>query len=199
MRVVARRRFMDMRSAEREQVVDREITGVGEAAKAEVFRRLATDHLASGYRLARAILGSQAEAEDATHDAFVQAWRKWSSLRDPDRFEAWFERILVNTCRDRLRRRSRQRVTDLSGELVRPGPDPYGQVDERAALNAALARLSPDHRVVVALRYYRDLSTRQIADRLGIREGTVSSRLHHALRQLHERLDRDAHRGATDA
>jgi len=189
---------MDVRSVERSAVVDREITGIGEAAKAEVFRRLATDHLVSNYRLARAILGSPAEAEDATHDAFVQAWRKWSSLRDPDRFEAWFERILVNTCRDRLRRRARRPVRDLSDELTRLDRDPYPEVEERVALNAALARLSPDHRVVVALRYYRDLSTREIADELGIREGTVSSRLHNALRKLRERLDRDARRGATD-
>ena len=72
-------------------------------AAAEAFQALADEHLDAAYRLARIILRDQAEAQDATHDAFVQAWRKWSTLRDPDRFEAWFDRILVNACRDRLR------------------------------------------------------------------------------------------------
>ncbi len=180
-------------------MVDHEITSIGEAARAEVFRRLAADHLDASYRLARAILGNRAEAEDATHDAFVRAWRKWSSLRDPDRFEAWFERILVNTCRDRLRRSARRQVRDLSDELVRFGPDPIGRADDRALLTAALASLSPDHRLVVVLRFYRGLSTREIAEQLGIRHGTVSSRLHYALQQLRENLDHDAPRGTIDA
>ncbi len=71
--------------------------------RAQAFLRLADDHLDSGYRLARAILRDPTEAQDATHDAFEQAWRKWPSLRDPTRFQQWFDRILVNTCRDRLR------------------------------------------------------------------------------------------------
>ena len=71
--------------------------------RAEAFLRLADDHLDAAYRLARAILRDSTEAQDATHDAFEQAWRKWSTLRDPARFEPWFDRILVNTCRDRLR------------------------------------------------------------------------------------------------
>ena len=74
------------------------------------FRKLADRHLEASYRLACAILGNPAEAQDATHDAFVQAWRHWSTLRDPARFEHWFDKILVNTCRNRLRRASRWRT-----------------------------------------------------------------------------------------
>ena len=70
--------------------------------RARAFLRLADDHLDTAYRLARHILRDPTEAQDATHDAFEQAWRKWSTLRDPARFEHWFDRILVNTCRDRL-------------------------------------------------------------------------------------------------
>jgi RNA polymerase sigma-70 factor (ECF subfamily) len=152
------------------------------------FLRLADDHLDAAYRLARAILRDATEAQDATHDAFEQAWRKWSTLRDPARFEPWFDRILVNTCRDRLRSTRRQ-PTDISGELAITTSDPYGQAHDRDLLASAIAVLSPDHRVVVALRYYRDLPVEEIASRLGIPAGTVQSRLHYALKRLQAAID----------
>jgi RNA polymerase sigma-70 factor (ECF subfamily) len=161
----------------------------GTASKAAAFQRLAADHLDESYRLARAILGSRAEAEDATHDAFERAWRRWSTLRDPGHFEAWFARILVNSCRDRLRAASRRHVRDLSADLASGGPDPFRQTRERMILGRALADLSPDHRVVVALRYYRDLPAKEIARLVGTREGTVHSRLHYALRHLRMTLE----------
>jgi RNA polymerase sigma-70 factor (ECF subfamily) len=153
------------------------------------FLRLANEHLDAGYRLARAILHDPTEAQDATHDAFVQAWRRWSSLRDPARFEPWFDRILVNICRDRLRRASRWQATDISTEVALAAGDPIAPTHDRDALETALAALSPDHQVVVALRYFRDLPIDAIASRLGIPEGTVSSRLHHAHKRLHAALD----------
>jgi RNA polymerase sigma-70 factor (ECF subfamily) len=161
----------------------------GQAARAEAFRTLADRHLDASYRLAQVILGQRAEAEDATHDAFVTAWRNWSSLRDPERFEHWFDRILVNTCRNRLRHTSRRRTEDLSAEFEFPASDAYGPTDDRGLLQPAMARLGPDQRVVVALRFYRDLSIDQIADRLGVRPGTVKSRLHRALHGLRTSLD----------
>ena len=156
----------------------------GATSRAAAFTRLADEHLDASYRLARAIMGGQAEAEDATHDALIQAWRHWSQLRDQARFQQWFDRILVNTCRDRLRRSRRRPTQDLSPELAVADRDAIGQADDREQMRVALARLSPDHRVVVALRYYRDLTIDEIADRLAISPGTVSSRLHYALRDL---------------
>jgi RNA polymerase sigma-70 factor (ECF subfamily) len=148
------------------------------------FRRLADLHLDRAYRLARAILHDPGEARDATHDAFLQAWRKWATLRDPDRFEPWFDRILVNTCRNRLRSTNRL-PGDISAELALAAGDHVQEAEDRQVIGAALAALSPDHQVVVALRFYRDLPVRDIAARLGIAEGTVRSRLHYALRRLH--------------
>ena len=155
---------------------------------AAAFQALADEHLDAAYRLARVILRDQAEAQDATHDAFVQAWRRWSTLRDPDRFEAWFDRILVNACKDRLRRTNRTIARDISDELEIATPDPYTRTHERDAIEQALATLSADHRVVVALRFDRDLTTDEIARRLDVPVGTVSSRLHYALRKLHEAI-----------
>jgi RNA polymerase sigma-70 factor (ECF subfamily) len=153
------------------------------------FLRLADTHLDAAYRLARAILRDPGEAEDATHDAFVQAWRKWSTLRDPARFDQWFNRILVNTCRNRLQHASRWRTKDISAEVGIAAGDSFAQAHDRDVLGNAIATLSPDHRLVVALRYYLDLPVDEIASRLEIPAGTVQSRLHYALKRLHTAID----------
>lgn len=153
------------------------------------FARLADRELDRAYRLATVILGDPVEAQDATHDAVVAAWRRSGSLHDPDRFEPWFTRILVNTCRDRLRRRRRQPSVEI--DLARDmggSRDAYADVDDRLALDGAFDSLSPDHRVVVVLRYYADLSIEAIAERVGAPAGTVKSRLHHAMSRLHAAL-----------
>jgi RNA polymerase sigma-70 factor (ECF subfamily) len=158
-------------------------------ARPAAFARLADEHLDAAYRLARAILHDPSEAQDATHDALLQAWRKWSTLRDPSHFEPWFDRILVNICRNRLQHASRWQARDVSTEVAIVTGDPFGQAEDRDVLGNAIATLSADHRVVVALRYYRDLQVDEIANRLRIPAGTVQSRLHYALKQLHRVID----------
>jgi RNA polymerase sigma-70 factor (ECF subfamily) len=171
-------------------MADQDHRAVGEhAARADAFRMLADRHLDASYRLAHAILGQRAEAEDATHDAFVTAWRNWSTLRDVGLFEHWFDRILVNTCRNRLRRTSRWRTQDVFADLPLHAADAYGPTHDRELLWPAMARLAPDQRVVVALRFFKDMSIDAIADRLGTRPGTVKSRLHRGLRALRATLD----------
>jgi RNA polymerase sigma-70 factor (ECF subfamily) len=164
--------------------------------RSQAFRRFADSHLDAAYRLARAILRDSGEAQDATHDAFLQAWRKWSTLRDPGRFEQWFDRILINSCRNRLRHAARWQATDISAEVAIATGDPFGQAHDRDVIGAALATLSVDHRIVVALRYYRDLPVEEIARRLDIPPGTVQSRLHYALERLHRAIDGANPKGA---
>ena len=156
--------------------------------RAEAFLRLANHHLDAAYGLALAILRDAPDAQDATHDAFEQAWRKWSTLRDRSRFEPWFDRILVNTCRDRLRS-GRRAATDISVEVAIASGDPFAEAQDRDMLANAIAALPPEHRIVVALRYYRDLPVEEIASRLAIPPGTVHSRLHYALKRLHASID----------
>jgi RNA polymerase sigma factor (sigma-70 family) len=172
-------------------------SGTERDEQASAFIRLADEHLDASYRLARAILRDPHEAQDATHDAYVQAWRKWSTLRDRSRFEAWFDRILVNTCRNRLSRAGRTTPADISHELIPLGRDPIAQADDREVIGLAMRTLSADHRIVVALRYYRDLTIDDIAVRLSVPAGTVQSRLHYALERLQAAIEGDASRGGS--
>src|SRR5262245_24185493 len=80
------------------------------------FQALADTELDGAYRLAGVILGDRWQAEDATHDAVVQAWLRFDSLRDRDRFGAWFQRIVVNICRDRMRERARRPIA-VGGDI----------------------------------------------------------------------------------
>ena len=161
-------------------------------ARAEAFRRLVGATLDRAYSRAAVLLADRFEAEDAVHDAAERAWRAWESLRDAKQFEPWFDRILVNVCRDRLRRRRRVMEVELQ-------PDANAVVDGRAgehvaraadrdALVESLAALSVDERITVALRFEADLTIPAIARLTGAREGTVKSRLHGALRKLRVQL-----------
>ena len=158
------------------------------AARRVAFARFTEERLARAYRLAGVILRDADEAEDAVHDAGIQAWLHWADLRDETKADAWFDRIVVNECRARLRRR---RIAPLMVDAPpdREAPDAYGSFVERDALHGALARLDADHRIAVVLRHVEGLSPAEIAERTGTREGTVKSRLHYALRELRAALE----------
>jgi RNA polymerase sigma-70 factor (ECF subfamily) len=156
-------------------------------ARADAFRRLVGAALDRAYRRAAVILADRFEAEDAVHDAAERAWRSWGSLRDADRFEPWFDRILVNICRDRLRRRRRlaEIEVDAAGQVVDGrAAEHVARAADRDAITESLATLSIDERITVALRFEADLTIPAIARLMGAREGTVKSRLHTALRKL---------------
>ncbi|MGH2512270.1 MAG: RNA polymerase sigma factor [Candidatus Limnocylindrales bacterium] len=156
------------------------------------FARLADTHLDSAYRLATFILaGDRAEAEDAVHDAALRAWQHFDGLRDLSRFDAWFTRIVVNACRDRIGARRLRPISLPDGEPS-GAPDQVERLVDADALSRAMLTLSPEHRIVIALRYLGDLSIAEIAARTGERTGTVKSRLHYALRALRAVLDAEA-------
>jgi RNA polymerase sigma-70 factor, ECF subfamily len=152
----------------------------------QAFRRLIARELGATYRTAALLLGDQAEAEDATQDALLRAWQRWDQLEDEDRAGAWFGRILVNVCRDRLRKPRRAPVRWIPD---RAGPDTTAATVERDALRRAFRDLNRDQRIAVVLRYDLDLSIEAIAVRTDVPEGTVKSRLHHALRVLRAAYD----------
>jgi RNA polymerase sigma factor (sigma-70 family) len=167
-------------------------TVTGHQARADAFRRLLDADLLRYYGIAAAMLGDSVEAQDAVHDAAVSAWRHFTDLRDEARFAQWFDRILVNTCRDRLRARRRRDVVDIGAQLDDALPvsaDQASAVVAADAVERALRVLDADHLAVVVLRYQADLTIRAVAERLGVAEGTVKSRLHNALRRMRSAMD----------
>jgi RNA polymerase sigma-70 factor (ECF subfamily) len=146
----------------------------------EAVSSLLLSRLGGAYRLATCILRDPVAAEDAVQEAALRAWAMRRGLRDPERAEAWFARIVVNTCRAELARRSRRPTVNAVEFAV--GADESSEL--RDEVGRALARLTPDEQIVVAMRYGRDLTVPQIALQTGIREGTIKSRLHNA----HEHL-----------
>ena len=149
------------------------------------FEQLMSEQLDASFRLAVAILGDQDEARDATQEAFIAAWRQLPRLRDPAKATSWLHRVTINASISRLRKRARDRAASetLSRETPNRMPDDEAVV-RRESLRAALWQLKPEHRAVLFLRYYEDLTVDQIARRIGVREGTVKSRLHYGLERL---------------
>src|SRR5277367_6225754 len=146
---------------------------------------------AGSFRTACLILGSRADAEEAVQDAFLRAWRFRDALTSVPSIQPWLYRVVVNSCYSKLRReiphRDRRAGDEPLAHLPAPGADPatraeQGEVAETVL--AALQQLPLSLRVPVVLRYYADLSERDIALAIGRRPGTVKSRLHEARRRL---------------
>jgi RNA polymerase sigma factor (sigma-70 family) len=154
------------------------------------FVDLAERVLDDAYRLAGYILGDSTEAEDAVQDALTRSWLAYGTLRDQERFEPWFDRILVNICRDKLRKRRGVRVEELNDELTVYTEDPFRAALAKNEVDQLMHVLSPDQRIVVSLRFWKDLSLQQIADTLGVPLGTVQSRLHYALRAMRDEAEK---------
>jgi RNA polymerase sigma-70 factor (ECF subfamily) len=146
-------------------------------------------YLAASHR----ILRDFSLAEDATQQALLTIWRDLPQLRDPARFDAWSYRLLVRACYAEARR-TRRSASNLrllpSDQPV--GADGLSAVVDRDQLERGFRRLSIDHRAVVVLHHYLDLPLSEVAETLGVPEGTVRSRLHHAMRGLRAALDADA-------
>jgi RNA polymerase sigma-70 factor (ECF subfamily) len=142
--------------------------------------------------VARRILRDIDLAEDATQQALLAIWRDLPQLRDPARFEAWSYRLLVRACyaEGRLHRRWAPTLRLLPTDEP-AATDVTGPVHDRDQLERGFRRLSIDHRAVVVLHHYLDLSIDEVADSLGVPVGTVRSRLHHAMRGLRAAIDAD--------
>jgi RNA polymerase sigma-70 factor, ECF subfamily len=143
------------------------------------------------FRTACLILGNRADAEEAVQEAFLRAWRFRDSLASVPSIRPWLYRVVVNSSYSKLRQeiphRDRRCDVEPLAQVASGSVDPESQA-ERAEVTetvlAALQRLPLSLRVPVVLRYYADLSEREIALAIGRRPGTVKSRLHEARRRL---------------
>ena len=158
----------------------------------EAFEALATAAGDRLYAIAYLILRDRQDAEDAVQEALVHAWRELPRLRDPDRFDAWMHRLLVNACADEGRH---QRRWSAEVRMIHSEPttqDGTSTVADRDQLERGFRRLKPEQRAVVVLHFYVGLSVPQVADTLGVAAGTVKSRLHYATTILRGALEADA-------
>jgi RNA polymerase sigma-70 factor (ECF subfamily) len=147
------------------------------------------------FPVAQRILRDYHRAEDATQQTLVQIWRKLPKLADPDKFEGWSYRILVNTCYAEARK-SRRHPDDLRLlDTDRASADSALSVADRDMLERAFERLSAEQRAVLVLQYYLDLGHPQIAEILGVPLGTVKSRSSAARQALRAALEADARAG----
>jgi RNA polymerase sigma-70 factor (ECF subfamily) len=147
------------------------------------------DHL---YRIARLILRDTDRAEDAVQEALVRCWRDLRTLRDPDRFDAWLNRLLMHSISDEARR---QRAFTASVVVLRIEPhqaDSTAALADRDELARVFDRLSIDHRTIVVLHHYLGFTVDEAASAIGIPRGTAKSRLHSATGALRAALDADA-------
>jgi RNA polymerase sigma-70 factor (ECF subfamily) len=152
----------------------------------EAFATLVEPELPLALGAARILTRSSADAADAVQEALLSAWHGLDQLRDPGAFGAWFRRHVTRAATRIAKRRGRVVELDLAM------PDPTADIDralERRTLARAFDRLDADDRVLLTLHHYWRLPVAETAHHLGIPEGTVKSRVHHALRRLRAAYD----------
>jgi RNA polymerase sigma-70 factor (ECF subfamily) len=156
----------------------------------ELARWLA-DSYTSSFRTACLLLGNRSDAEEAVQEAFLRAWRFRASLGTGSNLRPWLYRVVVNTCCSKLRQEipRRERRADASdledmASAAAPLEDEVWRAEVSRDVVRALRDVPVHLRVAVVLRYYADLTEREIAIAIGRRPGTVKSRLHEARRLL---------------
>jgi RNA polymerase sigma-70 factor (ECF subfamily) len=155
------------------------------------------DHGARVYRLAYRLTGNQHDAEDLTQEVFVRVFRSLSQYT-PGSFEGWLHRITTNLFLDQVRRKARIRfdglADDAADRIPSRDPSPAQLIDDRsydADVQTALDALHPDFRTAVVLCDVEGMTYEEISELLGIKLGTVRSRIHRGRAALREAL---AHR-----
>ncbi|MGH3088394.1 MAG: RNA polymerase sigma factor [Rubrobacteraceae bacterium] len=167
----------------------------GEAA---AYERLVKVHQKIAFRAAYLILRDAPEAEDATQEAFVKAYRALDGFRPGASFKPWLLSIVTNEAKNRRKAAGRRAGLVLRAEREaasssHPSPEADVVATERLEeLLAALEEMREEDRAVISHRYFLDLSERETATALGCARGTVKSRLSRAMGRLRERMVKDA-------
>jgi len=177
---------MEGRPTEDTQLVERARHGDEDA-----YAALVTRYQALAARTAYVITGSDADAEEAAQEGFVKAFYALDRFREGAPFRPWLLRIVANEAINRRKAAGRRPTVDLSVALDRPSPDtalsPEGAAlasERRDGVLGALRKMREEDRLVIAYRYFFDLSEVEMADALGVARGTVKSRLSRALLRL---------------
>lgn len=166
--------------------IDRSVIDRARNGDRDAFESIVRARMDAVYRLSFAILGNEADARDAAQETFVAAWRQLSRLREGHRFEAWLQRIAVNAARQTIRSSRRRRIREIPSSTVvslaeRAAP---AERNDAAILDAALATLPVEQRVILVLHHLEGHPLAELAAILDIPSGTVKSRLFAARRAL---------------
>lgn len=149
----------------------------------EEFTRAVLEYESTLYRVAKSMLGSEADCADAAQNALLRAWEKQHTLRDTAYFKTWLMRILINECRAMLRQRAR--FAPLEEEAAEGEIAP----ERDSGLYEAVMGLDVKYRVPFVLYYIEGFRTREIASMLKLPEGTVKTRLRRAREILRTELE----------
>jgi len=133
------------------------------------------------------LVGRQ-EADDLTQQVFLQMFRKLEQFNGQSKLETWLYRLASNEALQHLRRSKRQSTAPLVTEPATDDPDRIGKAEEAELLETAMSQLEPELRAILILKEQQNLSYREIAESMGIPEGTDGSRLHRARRVLRDEL-----------
>jgi RNA polymerase sigma factor (sigma-70 family) len=175
---------------------ERRLVAAARAGDRQGFAELVRRHQAVAFRAAYVITGSEAEAEDAVQEACVKAWLALGRFRPAAPFRPWLVSIAINEARNR--RRGAGRRAGLALRLAAPAEEPVPSSEavalaslERARLAEAVGRLREQDQLVIAARFFLGLSEAEAAGALGLRRGTLKSRLSRALGRLRSELERE--------
>jgi len=175
---------------------DAELFARAQRGDIDAYEEIVQRYQQLAFRTAYIITRSAAEAEDAAQDAFVKAYRALASFRTGAEPRPWLLRIVANEARNRMRSAVRRQRLELRlAEGFRQGdaaPSPEAaavDADERRRLVSLVGELEENDRLIIASRYFLELSGEETAAALGIPEGTVKSRLSRALGRLRERIE----------
>jgi len=170
--------------------VDRDIVLAAQGGDRDAFAMLARAHGGRLFAIAHRTLRDASLAEDAVQQALFVAWHQLPGLKDPDRFAAWINRVLVREAYAA----SRKRAKAAASTCVLPvecaaARDELLSVIDRDELERGFRRLAVDERALLVLRHYVGMEPIEIAAALGVAAGTVRSRLHHAHRAMRAALE----------
>lgn len=155
--------------------------GGGDSA---AFHALVDRHAQRLYRLAVSLIGNAADAEDVLQETFIGAFRGLRSFEARASVKTWLTRILVLQAAQWNRGRRRRPAGPMEDSIPAAAGSPEAAMD----VQAALGRLSPEHREVLTLREFEGMNYEEIAEVLGVPRGTVESRLHRARSEMREKL-----------
>jgi RNA polymerase sigma-70 factor (ECF subfamily) len=175
---------------------DTSLVGRAQAGDEAAFTLLVDQRGDRLFRTAWAILRNDADARDAAQETCINAWRELPRLRDPERFDAWLTRSLVNRCRDMLRTRKRSTIREIrmeadAGSSGATGGGVGDGFADSDAIRRAFAQLNPTDRTYLSLHYADGRPIAEIAAIVGAPSGTVKWRLSRARSALEQKLARE--------